>query len=415
MHGKATSMDIRQFAYAGIDVYGILANYLGKTTQEVKDMDISFEDLSGALIQAGQQGGKYYGAMESMSDTLTGKTAKLKVQIETLLISLTESLLPVVQKIVDKISEWIDKFNQLDPETKEMITNALLFVGALGPVLTIVGKIITTIGTIAGGLSKLSSIIGEVSASATASGTSLSALAGPIGIVIGVITGLTAEFVHLFKTNEEFNAKVIETWNNIVTFYETYIVPIFNQIVTLVQTVFGTIWEIIQSVWGQIEPYIQEMFEVVMDWWNESGSEMMADLMTLLSWLLEKVSWLWENIIDPVMKYFLENLKPAINFFANGVVAIIKFVLENISNTWNLIKGIFNGIIEFVSGVFTGDWEKAWNGVKNIFKSIADSLVNIFKSPLNLIIDLINGFLKGVNNIKMPDWVPRNWRMATKY
>lgn len=408
-------MDIRQFAYAGIDVYGLLANYLGKTTQEVKDMDISFEDLSGALIQAGQQGGKYYGAMESMSDTLTGKTAKLKVQIETLLISLTESLLPVVQKIVDKISEWIDKFNQLDPETKEMITNALLFVGALGPVLTIVGKIITTIGTIAGGLSKLSSIIGEVSASATASGTSLSALAGPIGIVIGVITGLTAEFVHLFKTNEEFNAKVIETWNNIVTFYETYIVPIFNQIVTLVQTVFGTIWEIIQSVWGQIEPYIQEMFEVVMDWWNESGSEMMADLMTLLSWLLEKVSWLWENVIDPVMKYFLENLKPAINFFANGVVAIIKFVLENISNTWNLIKGIFNGIIDFVSGVFTGDWEKAWNGVKNIFKSIADSLVNIFKSPLNLIIDLINGFLKGVNNIKMPDWVPRNWRMATKY
>lgn len=408
-------MDIRQFAYAGIDVYGLLANYLGKTTQEVKDMDISFEDLSGALIQAGQQGGKYYGAMESMSDTLTGKTAKLKVQIETLLISLTENLLPVVQKIVDKISEWIDKFNQLDPETKEMITNALLFVGALGPVLTIVGKIITTIGTIAGGLSKLSSIIGEVSASATASGTSLSALAGPIGIVIGVITGLTAEFVHLFKTNEEFNAKVIETWNNIVTFYETYIVPIFNQIVTLVQTVFGTIWEIIQSVWGQMEPYIQEMFEVVMDWWNESGSEMMADLMTLLSWLLEKVSWLWENIIDPVMKYFLENLKPAINFFANGVVAIIKFVLENISNTWNLIKGIFNGIIEFVSGVFTGDWEKAWNGVKNIFKSIADSLVNIFKSPLNLIIDLINGFLKGVNNIKMPDWVPRNWRMATKY
>ena len=326
MHGKATSMDIRQFAYAGIDVYGILANYLGKTTQEIKDMDISYEDLSGALIQAGQQGGKYYGAMESMSDTLTGKTAKLKAQIETLLTSLTESLLPVIQKIVDKISEWIDKFNQLDPETKEMITKALLFVGALGPVLTIVGKIITTIGTIAGGLSKLSSIIGQVSASATASGTSLSAIAGPIGIVIGLIAGLTAEFVHLFNSNEEFNAKVMETWNNIVTFFQESIMPIWNELVELVKSVFGTIWDVIQSIWEQIEPYVQEAFETIMDWWNETGQEMFAVLALILEKLIWAVRWLWENIIDPLIKLLMENLKPTIEFVGNFISSTIKFL-----------------------------------------------------------------------------------------
>lgn len=408
-------MDIRQFAYAGIDVYGLLANYLGKTTQEVKDMDISFEDLSGALIQAGQQGGKYYGAMESMSDTLTGKTAKLKVQIETLLISLTESLLPVVQKIVDKISEWIDKFNQLDPETKEMITNALLFVGALGPVLTIVGKIITTIGTIAGGLSKLSSIIGQVSASATASGTSLSALAGPIGIVIGVISGLVAEFVHLFKTNEEFNAKVMEAWNNIVIFFQEHVMPIWNQLVTLIKNVFETIWGAIQQIWSYIEPYIAEIFTALVDWWNETGHEIFDAVADILNFLLEGINWLWTNIIDPLIKILIQVLKPEIDFLFTTISTAFKMALQMITDWWNSVKGIFNGIVEFLEGVFTGNWEKAWNGIKNVFKSIVEGLVNIFKTPLNAMIDLINKFINGINKIKIPDWVPRSWRNDNWY
>ena len=54
----------------------------------------------------------------------------------------------------------------------------------------------------------------------------------------------------------------------------------------------------------------------------------------------------------------------------------------------------------------TLNWDKAWNGVKNIFKSIFDSLATIFKVPINLIIDGINGFISGLNKIKIPDWVP---------
>lgn len=352
-----------------------------------------------------EQTTKKYG--DEINQNTTTNVAELTSKLQNLGTEVGEKLLPYFNKIVDKLTDLVDKFNELSPETQDMIIKIGLLVASLGPILLILGKVFTFIGSIANGLSQLSSIIGQVSASATASGTSIGAIAGPIGIVIGVIAGLTAEFVHLFKTNEEFNAKVMETWQNIVNFFNEYVKPIWEQIVTLVKNVFGTIWDIIQSVWEQIEPYIAEAFTTIMDWWNTTGSEMLATLMVILKKLLEGVNWLWVNVIDPIIKFYMENLKPAIEFFANFVSATIKFLLQTISDWWNMVKGIFNGIITFLTGVFTGDWSKAWQGIKDIFASIVNGLVNVFKTPLNYIIDLINGFIRGINKIKMPDWVPR--------
>src|SRR5699024_9792461 len=64
------------------------------------------------------------------------------------------------------------------------------------------------------------------------------------------------------------------------------------------------------------------------------------------------------------------------------------------------------GIIDFITGVFSGNWEKAWNGVKDIFSNIVSGLGNIIKAPINFIIDTINGLIRGLNNVKVPDWVP---------
>ena len=77
----------------------------------------------------------------------------------------------------------------------------------------------------------------------------------------------------------------------------------------------------------------------------------------------------------------------------------IKPIIEN-------IKTIFNGLISFVKNVFTGNWRGAWNNVKTIFSNIWDGLKNTFKLPINWIIDGINGFLRGISRIKIPDWVP---------
>lgn len=90
--GKATAMDIRQFAMAGINIYGLLADSMGLTTEQVKDMDISYEQLSMALAHAAEAGGMYEGAMEAQSQTFNGRISTLKDNILQLEGSLTEDL-----------------------------------------------------------------------------------------------------------------------------------------------------------------------------------------------------------------------------------------------------------------------------------------------------------------------------------
>lgn len=77
---------------------------------------------------------------------------------------------------------------------------------------------------------------------------------------------------------------------------------------------------------------------------------------------------------------------------------ILNTFLKGVKDVWGGIKRVFNGIIEFVAGTFTGDWSRAWEGIKNIFGGIFDSLVGLAKTPINMIIDVVNGLLDSLNN-----------------
>lgn len=82
--GKATAADIKQFAYAGIDVYGILADYTGKSTAEVQNMTISYDLLTQALQAASEEGGRYYNSMDTQSQTMNGRVSTLKDNVSQL-------------------------------------------------------------------------------------------------------------------------------------------------------------------------------------------------------------------------------------------------------------------------------------------------------------------------------------------
>lgn len=99
---------------------------------------------------------------------------------------------------------------------------------------------------------------------------------------------------------------------------------------------------------------------------------------------------------------------------------VIGGFMKNVENTWNVAKEIFGGFITFLSGVFTRNWKKAWEGIKQIFKGVFDSLATVLKNPVNIIIGLINGLVEGVAeginavisslnkiNVKVPNWVPK--------
>lgn len=105
--GKATSADIKQFAYAGIDVYGILADYTGKTTAEVQKMTVTYDLLTAALENASGEGGRYYNAMQTQSETLNGEWSTLKDNATQLAGLMTEDLTDGLKSVVEQANNFV--------------------------------------------------------------------------------------------------------------------------------------------------------------------------------------------------------------------------------------------------------------------------------------------------------------------
>lgn len=105
--GKASAIDIKQFAYAGINIYQILADYTGKSVQEVQNMTISYDLLSQALIAASEEGGRYYNAMDTQSQTMNGRISTLKDNVSQLAGLLTGNLTNALGGVISKLNEMV--------------------------------------------------------------------------------------------------------------------------------------------------------------------------------------------------------------------------------------------------------------------------------------------------------------------
>lgn len=105
--GKATAVDIKQFAYAGINVYGILADYTGKSTEEVQKMTISYDLLTQALQAASEEGGRYYNSMDTQSQTMNGRVSTLKDNVSQLDGLMTGDLTSALGGVITKLNEMV--------------------------------------------------------------------------------------------------------------------------------------------------------------------------------------------------------------------------------------------------------------------------------------------------------------------
>lgn len=105
--GKAATIDIKQFAYAGINIYQILADYTGKSVQEVQNMTISYDLLSQALIEASEEGGRYYNAMNTQSQTLKGRTDTLKDNVSQLAGLMTGDLSSGIGVVIGHLNDMV--------------------------------------------------------------------------------------------------------------------------------------------------------------------------------------------------------------------------------------------------------------------------------------------------------------------
>ncbi len=209
----------------------------------------------------------------------------------------------------------------------------------------------------------------------------------------------------------------------------------------LVQTIMPVIFNLIQ----QIVPFITQIVQAVLPVFVELLNMLLPPLMQIIEAVLPILMQLIQALL-PILQPLIELLQPIINLFMtllqplieliNMILPplitlftnIIQFILPALQSAltvvasilggvflsaFNSVKGIiesvkntFQNIIDFIKNVFTGNWSAAWENVKNIFSNIISGLGNIFKIPINFIIDGINTFIRGLNGLQIPDWVP---------
>ena len=414
--GKASATDIRQFAMAGIDVYGVLAETLGVTTQEVKNMDISFEDLSDALIKASSEGGKYYGGQEKMADTLTGKISKLKKTFQELMGSLSELLMPILDKLIGYLQKAVDWFNSLDQSQKDLITKIGIAIVTIGPALIIIGKLISGIGSIIsfiGGVSKALGFLGSTVLPIVAKAvTGLFSLimAHP---VVAVITAIIGVLVLLYNKCEWFrnavNAIVGGIWDfithigdNIRIFFTETIPSWIDFLTEIVMNlpyyiglalgwVLGKITEFGQNAWNWITTQIPKMIDNVVNWFKELPDRIYHTLLMLAVkvslWFIEKKQQLHDKIVD-----IIESVQ---EWFAH--------LPENLANIGrNIIEGLWNGILN------AKDW--LLDKIRNFANGIIDGFKNalgihspsvLFENVIgkNIALGIEEGFDKNINKV----------------
>ncbi|HFJ5520104.1 TPA: phage tail tape measure protein [Enterococcus faecium] len=130
-----------------------------------------------------------------------------------------------------------------------------------------------------------------------------------------------------------------------------------------------------------------------------------AALVAGLVWAYNNVKWFHDGV-NSFFKGVSDVAVEIFNFLGGYFGGFFDGVIANFNNFYNAGKRIFSGFLDFITGVFTGNWSKAWQGLVDIFGGIFDGIVAVGKAPINAMIGLINGFIGGLNNIKIPKWVP---------
>jgi archaellum component FlaC len=129
---------------------------------------------------------------------------------------------------------------------------------------------------------------------------------------------------------------------------------------------------------------------------------------------VEGIKQIWEGM-KQTWNAIVNSIKDAWNMFITWLqskspllASIFQTYGKFVSDVYKNIKDILKGVIDFIVGVFTGDWTKAWQGVTEIFKGIWNNIVAIIEAAINFIIDGINLLISALNTIhfEIPDWVP---------
>lgn len=339
--GKASSLDIKQFAYAGIDVYGLLADSMGTTREEASKMDVTYEDLTKALKRAASEGGKYAGAMESQSKTFNGQISNLKDNLDQFI---GDTMTPLFNLLKDDLLPIINELIQGGGNTEELLTN-------LG------NKILEFIVNTLNGLLDMLPQILDIG----------------IKVIVNLIQGITKQLPTLVPKIVEVMITLVETLlDNLDLIIEAGI----ELIVVLAEALIDALPRLVEKVPEIIIKLVEALTNPNM-------------LQKLISAALKLITALRSGLIK-----YLPELLLAVPRLITG---LFKSFVNTIKTTdWkqlgkNILDGIIDGLTKFGNSIK--------NAAKKIYNEIKNKIKDFFKigSPSKVMRDEIGQWLpKGI-------------------
>ena len=155
--------------------------------------------------------------------------------------------------------------------------------------------------------------------------------------------------------------------------------------------VFEDIGSVFLRVWNEnIYPIITTLGEELSRIWEENLKPLWDNILGLVSAIGDFFVMIYNVLIKPIMDNIVNNVWPTIKNIVSVFISIAGTLLSNVIDVISGIVRSLKGIINFITGVFTGDWEKAWNGIKDFIGGIWDGIWSGIKTNINLVIDGIN-------------------------
>ena len=370
--GKASMEDINQMIDQGFNPLTIIAQKTGESMSDLRDRvsdgAVSFQEIADAFQTATSEGGTFYQSMDKASETTNGKISSLKDAFSTALGDMTESLLPFVTDAVKGLSDVASWFSNLDENGKKTVLTLAGIAMAIGPVTTAIGTLIK----VGNGIKQMVAIIKSwhlATKLMTAAQTALNVVMSmnPITLIIIAIVALIAILILLWTKCEWFRDGVMAVINSIWSVIQSvaqFIMSIFTTVLNVVSSIFNAIWSVIQSVFNFIWTLVQNYVNFWISVWN-----------TIF------------NVVSTVLTTIWNTIQSVFNFIWGIISSVINNIISAFKNVANIVKSVFTSVKNAISNLFSG-------------------VVNIIKAPINGLIGLINGVIKGLNKIKMPDWVP---------
>ena len=329
----------------------------------------------------------------------TKKAAELSERVQPVLTAVQEGINGIMQAILDAtagidmdtivgyVQSFFDAVSNVVSfliENKEIVIGVI---GAIGLALTAL-KIVEFVQSVISGISANSSALIAVLVLIVTKGEEIKAwLAGFNEWLQGVFATDWTEIFGPVLGNvlNGFFSLLKGIWDGVY--------QVLNGVIDFIQGIFTGNWE---QAWSGVQQIVSGVWSYITGIITGACDLIEGILLGLDSWLQGVFKTDWTEIFGP------------------GLGDIINAFMRNVENTWNAIKQIFQGVIDFVKGVFTGNWEQAWQGVVNIFGGLFNSLINMVKAPLNGIIGLLNGAVGAINSLigglnsisfTMPKWL----------